>query len=219
MFRRILLTALLAGGIAGLFASALQAWQVLPLLHAAEDIERGPSHGHDGAGPWEPADGLERTGYTVLANLLTGIGFALMLGGAMALRGRDVDVRRGVLWGLAGYGAFALAPALGLPPELPGTMAADIEARQAWWLATTAASAAGIALLVLTRRGWLQAVGAGLLVLPHLWGAPQPEGVAGLMPAELAARYAAATLVTTALFWVVLGGATGHFFRRLGKGV
>lgn len=34
---------------------------------------------------------------------------------------------------MAGFAAFTVAPALGLPPELPGMMAADLGPRQARW--------------------------------------------------------------------------------------
>lgn len=215
VFRRILLTALIAGAVAGLFTTAMQAWQVLPILHAAERLEEGEPHEHHGAGPWEPAPGLERAGFTLLANLLTGIGFAMMLSGAMAVRGRDTSAREGVLWGAAGFAAFTLAPSLGLPPELPGTMAADIASRQAWWLATAAATAGGCALLVFGRAAWTRVAAVGLLAVPHIVGAPPPPGYAGLIPAELAAHYVAATLVTAGLFWLVLGAAAGHVYSRL----
>lgn len=41
---------------------------------------------------------------------------------------------QGLLWGLAGCATFVLAPTLGLPPELPGTAAADLTLRQTWWI-------------------------------------------------------------------------------------
>lgn len=228
MFRRMLLAAVLAGGIGGLFASALQAWQVVPLIHAAEryEAEGRASHGaagheHEQGHEHEPAamaepEGAVRVAMTVVSNLTAAIGFALVLIGAMSIRGAPVNARRGVAWGLGGFAAFAAAPALGLPPELPGTMAADLFARQGWWAFTAAATAGALWLLAFRREPAALAIAVGLLVLPHVVGAPHPEGFAGLIPAELAARYAAAVLVTAGLFWVVLGALAGHFWRRFG---
>jgi predicted cobalt transporter CbtA len=75
---------------------------------------------------WEPEDGIEKTAYTLLADLLTGIGFALLLAAGLALQGGTVTWRTGPFWGLAGFATFTLAPGLGLPPELPGTETAPL---------------------------------------------------------------------------------------------
>jgi adenosylcobinamide kinase/adenosylcobinamide-phosphate guanylyltransferase len=50
-----------------------------------------------------------------------------------------------MFWGLAGFAVFTLAPGLGLPPELPAMPAADLLARQVWWIGTAAATAIGLA--------------------------------------------------------------------------
>ena len=49
---------------------------------------------------------------------------------------------------------------------------------------------------------------------PPAVGAPSHELTPAALPAELAAEFAAATLVVTGLFWLVLGGLTGYFSRR-----
>ncbi len=36
------------------------------------------------------------------------------------------------------------------------------------------------------------------------------------LPAELAAEFAVASLLTTCLFWLVLGGLAGHLYQKLG---
>ena len=52
------------------------------------------AHSHEAMGhehsdaAWEPADGLERTAFTVVINILTAIGYALMLIGLFVLRGK-----------------------------------------------------------------------------------------------------------------------------------
>jgi len=223
MFRQIFLTALIAGAVAGLLTAGVQRLRLIPLIERAEVYEDAAAqqsgHALEGmaAAEWEP-EGLERAAYTVLADLLAGIGFALMLTGAMAiagLRGHAIDWRRGLLWGAAGFLAFALAPALGLPPEPPGMEAAALAARQAWWLATALATAIGLALIVFVPQIWSRVAGAALVLLPHLIGAPQgPEG-ASAVPAAIATQFVVASLATTALFWLVLGGVSGWLYRRL----
>jgi len=126
-----------------------------------------------------------------------------------AVRGVAVGTRRGVLWGAAGFAVFVLAPAAGLPPELPGAIKAPLEERQLWWLFATAATAGGLGMLVFqARRAWL-GVGILLILLPHIIGAPQTEVHGSTMPAELAATYVGTTVGAMALFWVVLGGLAG----------
>src|SRR3546814_4839555 len=51
-----------------------------------------------------------------------------------------------------------LAPAYGLAPELPGMPAADLAARQVWWVGTALSTGAACLLLAKTRAGWAFAV-------------------------------------------------------------
>src|SRR4051794_7218722 len=87
--------------------------------HAAHshDAAQGDAHHHDAAA-WKPAEGLPRHAFTAAANVLTAIGFALLLAGIYALRGGAVSWHDGLLWGLSGFVIFTVAPGLGLPPEL-----------------------------------------------------------------------------------------------------
>lgn len=226
MFGRIILTALAAGLISGVFVWGAHMVKTTPLILAAEVYEdQAAGHQPTPASPeqapaaqpeeeWAPADGIERGAFTLLMDALTGIGFAFLLAGAISLSGRPIDWRRGVLWGLSGFAAFFAAPSFGLAPELPGMQAGDLDARQAWWLATAAATAAGLGLIALQPKTAIKALGAGLIVLPHLVGAPHPEFAPGNVPAEMAAEFAIATLVVTGLFWALLGGLTGYFYNR-----
>ena len=52
------------------------------------------------------------------------------------------------------------------------------------------------------------------IALPHLIGAPQPERIGGGVPPEIAAHFAAASLVTAAIFWCVTGWLAGTFWDR-----
>ena len=215
--RRIFFAGILAGLVAGLVATGLQSAKVTPLILAAEALET--PHTHEGEHAWEP-EGAQRLLFTALANILVGVGFGLLLSAGLALRqsaGAPVDARRGVLWGVAGFAAFALAPALGLPPELPGAASAALGVRQAWWLLTAIATSGGLALIAFAARTSWKALGLVLLVLPHAIGAPAAPHAQGGAPAELAAQFAVTSLAAAALFWIVLGGACGWLHRRLAR--
>ena len=231
MLKRIMLTALAAGAIAGVFMWAIQAATVTPLILHAEVFEQqmtsapagaaaGHAHGADHAAAdshaeWAPADGFERTAFTLMDDLVIAMGFAFILTGALALSGGAAGWRRGIVWGLAGFAAFSAAPALGLRPELPGMQAADLVARQIWWVGTVVATAAGMAIVFFAPRPVPLVLSAILILTPHIIGAPGHALAAGPLPATLVAEFAVASLVTVQLFWMVLGGATGYFFDRL----
>ena len=219
MIARVILIALISGTLAGWASTAVQALRLTPLILQAEAYETGdapeqPEHDRSELTPWDTTGGLERFLFTALANMLTGVGFGLLLAAAVVMRGKPVDFRACALWGMAGFATFAFAPALGLPPELPGSQAAELVARQLWWLATAGATGAGLALIVFARRPVLPLIGAALLVLPHILGAPHPERVGGSAPPELAASFAVLSLAAAAVFWVVLGASIGFLFGR-----
>jgi cobalt transporter subunit CbtA len=239
MLGRIVRTALVAGAIAGLFAWALQMARTTPLILKAEVYEemaekakaavspgqagaavQTSAHGHDaGAGKdeWEPGEGFARNAFTLLTSVITAIGFAFMLTGAIALSGRAVDWRQGIIWGLAAYAAFYVSPSLGLPPEVPGMDAAPLSHRQIWWLATAVVTALALALIFFAAKPAWKAVAVALIVAPHVIGAPAHVPESGPLPAALAAEFAVASLVTVGLFWMALGGLTGYFYRRFGN--
>lgn len=220
----------MAGLLAGAAITGFQALRVAPLILAAEVYESAAEsvqlhdahagHEHAAAAGWEPAEGLERTSYTLLANLVVGCGFGLLLAAAFAWReaagGRDTGAARGFLWGLAGFAVFSLAPSLGLPPAPPGSLTADLANRQSWWLFAVAATGAGLGLAVFARAWFWRLASLPLLALPHLLGAPQPPPGTSAVPAELATQFALASLATAAVFWMLLGTLDGWLYRRLG---
>jgi cobalt transporter subunit CbtA len=225
MLRRVFSAGLIAGCLAGFVMFAVHVVRIDPLIAAAEVYEDAAAAQHPdhdmAAHAWEP-EGWSRPAFTFLANLVIGAGFGLLLSGAFALRqaasGQGPDAREGVLWGIAGFAAFALAPAAGLPPIPPGMVVADILARQEWWLATALATAAGLALIAFARRPWGWIVAAALIVMPHLVGAPaRPEG-ADVVPPDLVANFVAASLVGAALFWLTLGGVGGWLYAAFARG-
>ncbi|SHH03094.1 cobalt transporter subunit CbtA [Kaistia soli DSM 19436] len=176
----------------------------------------GEAHHHD-EGAWQPADGFERSAYTLLANLLMGVAVSAILLGVMTLKGDPIDARRGVLWGLGGFFAASLLPALGLAPELPGTAAAEIGSRQLWWLGTAGASAIALALVVFARFYLLKLLGVMIAIVPHVIGAPPPPTLEAAYPAALGAEFVVASLVASALLWSLAGLSSAWLYQRLSR--
>jgi len=158
---------------------------------------------------WAPADGFERFAFSVLANIVTGIGFALVLVAVSEFAGGIGSWRQGVFWGLAGFAVFTLAPGLGLPPELPAMPAAELLPRQIWWTATVVATAAGLGLIAFRKSLPLAILAVALIVAPHIVGAPQPESFETPIPEGLHHQFVVAVTVTNLVFWLVLGAAVG----------
>lgn len=213
----IFIAAITGGLIAGLFLTGIQQFAVGPLILEAETYEAASAMSMPEA--WGPGDGLERLLYTAMTNVLTAVGFALLLSAAYALRG-GVDWRRGVLWGLAGFIAFSGAPSIGLPPELPGAAAGPLLERQVWWVATVVLTAGGLAVLAFVPRPAVKAAGLVLIALPHVvvGAPPHPEAAEGLAPAALEHRFIYASLITNGIFWMVLGALVAFVFGRLRGG-
>lgn len=236
IFRPIVFTAVLAGLIVGLVVSVAQGFGTVPLILAAETYENGgaAAHDHGAAAPadsaeaesahahepafWAPQDGLERTAYTALFNVITQIGFALVLTAGLVLSRRPISWREGFLWGLAGFVIFSWAPALGLPPELPGTPAAELGARQTWWIGTAVATAISLGLIAFVRTPLAAVAAVALFALPHVIGAPMLAEMESAVPKTLEHRFVVSALLTTLLSWSLLGALVGWFFRRFVAG-
>lgn len=240
--RNLLFVAALAGLAVGVAMALLQLFTTAPLIHAAEVYENaarmvetapaGHDHGaaasaHDHgttggtAEEWEPAEGFQRSGLTLVANLITAIGFGLLLVAASECAGGITGWRLGLVWGLAGFATFTLAPGLGLPPELPAMPAAELVPRQLWWVATVALTGGGLALIAFGRSSWLAALGCAALVIPHLIGAPQPTSSESPIPEDLHHRFVVAVTMTNLVFWLLLGAAVAlirpRFAAELGS--
>jgi cobalt transporter subunit CbtA len=230
LFQRIFFAAVLSGLAAGFALAAIHQWRAAPLILAAEVYENtAPAHEHateaEAAAPhehdaeaWAPQDGAERIAYTVLADVLASIGFALVLAAVSVLAGIDITLRNGLLWGLGGFIATALAPSFGLPPELPGMPAADLGARQVWWWATVLLTGAGFLAIAKFRTPVAIAIAAVLILAPHVVGAPQLVGEhESGVPAHLATAFASATLTSSAVFWLILGPLLGYLNERFAR--
>ncbi|WP_323006598.1 CbtA family protein [Pseudorhodobacter sp.] len=221
MFSKFLTSALFAGAVAGLIAGLLQLVFVQPVLLHAELYESGELLHFGGdlvtAHPILPGFDAVRDGLSLIFTMLTYTGYALILVAVMSVaegRGARIDGRIGMMWGIAGFVTFHLAPAFTLAPEVPGVAAAEISARQIWWFSTVAA--AGVALWLITfAHSWaLRGLAVVLLAAPHLIGAPEPDSFTGSVPPEIAALFAARALGVGLAAWVLLGAFAGYFWRR-----
>ncbi|MCP3418216.1 CbtA family protein [Bradyrhizobium brasilense] len=233
-FRSIVFSSVIAGFIVGLVVTAVQQFGTVPLILRAEAYEKAATHKHEAAAPpqailvhdhadhdhgaeaWEPRDGLERNVYTAGANILTAIGFALLLCGFLAVRsgatGERISWHEGLMWGLAGFAVFTIAPGLGLPPELPGVPTAPLLSRQIWWVTAVLATAAGLGLIVFRRSMPAAIAGVVLIMLPHLIGAPELEHVETNVPSSLSHQFMVAVTLTSLVFWSLLGSLTSAAF-------
>ena len=224
MVKNLFVSAICAGIVAGLIAALLQFIFVIPVLLEGELFETGARlhFGNDGSpqsdrGVPGLGDDWGRHSMTVAFNIITYTGYGLILAAMIsyaALKGSFTPSRQGITWGLCGFIAVQLAPAIGLPPELPGTLAAEIGPRQMWWLGTIVATAIGMGLIAFG-RSYLPLCGIAIILVPHLVGAPHLDAFFGVAPPELAAEFATLSLGTSAAGWAVLGYVVAEVLRRL----
>jgi len=221
MFKKIVFSAAAAGLLAGLIVSAVQSIWMIPLILKAEKYEAATTAASMTVSPatfygkkiTTPSAETSRTALTTLSNVIIAIGFAFLLIAGFAVKG-EVDWHKGTFWGIGGFVAFSLAPSLGLPPELPGTFAAPISARQLWWLLTALLTAGGLALSAFSPGWGWKTLGAALIAVPHVLGAPYSAKHGGLSPEALIHQFTAASIPTSMIFWILLGGLSGFFFHH-----
>lgn len=224
MLMRILAGGLIGGVAGGIVVGAVEAVTAVPLILHAEEFEvqdvasaaqvlLAHAHATDAAGHGEEG-GAMRLFLTFLATIAAAVGYMWMLLAVMHARGTQVTVATIIPFAVAGFFATGLAPALGLPPELPGASAAALELRQIWWVGTAVATAVGLSAMFFGRTLPWVAAGVVLIVLPHLIGAPHPHEMESRVPAELAAGFASTSLVIQALIWIVPAAITGYAMSR-----
>lgn len=229
--RNLILSALMVGVISGLCYGLFQQLQINPIIYAAEvyevaepvaehhgNDEAPVAHSHDHSEAWSPEEGLQRIVATLVANISIAFALSLIMISLMALHNQKsnkpkLNIYTGALWGVAAMFSFFVAPALlGLHPEVPGTIAADLENRQYWWIFCAFASSAGIAISYYA-KGFLKLVGLILIALPHLVGAPMPElhGFANTEPAavkalgELSQQFYLMTAIGMFILFILMG--------------
>ncbi|MDQ7746629.1 CbtA family protein [Hydrogenophaga pseudoflava] len=248
LFHRLIWAALAVALAVGTLQTALHQLWAVPLLLEAERFEdqkavaappaahahnEEHAHVHD-EDAWAPADGAERTFWTWVANVLHGFGLALLALVALTAwvwrrgSGPASPERTTPVWLLAmgvaaaGFLSLHLWPSLGLHAEIPGMDAAELGARQRWWLLSAVSAGAACACLAFARGHWRWAVAAALLALPFAVGAPQlqadplagfaPEAQAVLRP--LGQQFVVVTHGVAVGLWMSLGLACAWAFAR-----
>lgn len=241
MFRHLVTSAVFAGFAAGVFAALLQFVFVEPVLIEAELYESGakvhfaampvtgqthdqmgmpapgPAAAETASDPAKPGFDLARYGQTLIFMALVHVGYGLLMVAGFALAERDgatLSPRAGLIWGLAGFIAVQLAPAIGLAPELPGLAAADLTGRQVWWVGSVGCTAGALWLIAFGRNWAVWGAAVALLALPHLIGAPEVTEMTGPVPPELAAKFVGRSLGLGLAGWVLLGLLAASFWRR-----
>lgn len=240
MIRQIFLTAILTGLLAGLALTGIQSVRVTPLILAAEEYEEGElipysshaqtqshthaaseahteikpteEHSHDEEA-WGPKDGFERLFFTFVANVFLSTGWAFILC-AVYMYLKELSILKGVIAGGIGYLVFFALPSTGLSPELPGTLASALEHRQAWWIGTVLCSAVGFAIIFFNTNKVFRVCAFGLILLPHIIGAPVPDVHGGTAPLEMFNAYVKATFISNGIFWLILGAISVTLFQR-----
>lgn len=180
--------------------------------HSHDSAEASQEHGEDGE-----VSTVTRNLWTTVFFGLVYVAYALILVagfGLVRVYDKAITAREGLLWGIAGFAAFQLAPAMGLAPELPGTVAADLGARQVWWWATALSTATALGLLGYGRGVVPVILAVGLLAAPHVVGAPELEGFSGVAPPEVAGAFATRVLGVGLAVWAVMGWVAGFVWAR-----
>ena len=223
MTKNIFTSAVFAGIAAGLIAALLQFVFVIPALLEGELYETGArihfaTDGSPESDRGAPGLGDEwgRHTMTVAFNIVTYVGYGLILAALIAFaatRGVVTAPKQGLIWGICGFIAVQLAPAIGLPPELPGTPAAEVGPRQLWWSLTIIFTAAGLGLVAFGRT-YMPLLGVVLIATPQLLGAPHLDAYYGVSPPELSAEFATLSLGAAAAGWACLGFFVAYFQHR-----
>lgn len=218
MLRKLLIPGILSGLIAAVLLTIVQQNYVVPLILQAETYETQSSeqshsnHSHNDTQEeqqeWAPENGTERTFFTLMTNTLLGIGFSLLIITLMTATEYS-GWQSGLVWGLAGFCVFCLAPGLGLPPELPGAVQVELEHRQLWWAATVISTAIGLSLLFLNPAFTFRIVGILFIIAPHFFISTITIETISPVPKDLSNSFIIASSVANILFWSAIGTLNG----------
>jgi cobalt transporter subunit CbtA len=230
MIQKVFINAVIAGFAAGLIAATLHLFFIQPLLLEAELYESGALiHGGQNNMNLNPdvhshehkhLEVLARNSLTVLFLCLIYVSYSLILAACFGISEyckRPIKKHTGIIWGICGFAALQLFPAFGLPPEVPGSSSANIEARQLWWVLTAIATAIGLAAVFWNKSIAVKIIGLGIISVPHIIGAPAPKEFQGVVPPELASHFASRSIAAGFIIWTFLGVFLTHLWIKKSK--
>ena len=224
--RSIIYSTLLAAFVAAAIMIVAQQFWLNDLLTKAEQLQANQvssvaakQHGNHHHGQHHHGDKTERVAVwqSFIAHFFTAWGYGLLLCGLIHLGRRRFSWQIGLLAGFGGFIVFMLAPSLGLPPSLPGSPLAPLEARQMWWLLSVLCGI--VALWMLFQRSMrFRAAAIAVASIPYIIVSP-PESSAVLLPqlSALNQQFFYITLLTTLVFWLLLGSISGWMLSRLAR--
>ena len=222
MFSRIIVSSLFAGALGGIIAGLFQWYFIQPVLLHSELYEAGILKHFDGSrnGAHPDLNYLQpiRDGLSLIFSMLIYSGYAIILISAMTLRQQKyktpISLHQGIVWGISGYIAMHLAPAVSLPPEVPGVAAAELQPRQIWWFATTLLTAGGLWIIAFSGKAIHFIIGVAFILAPHVIGAPEPDIFTGPAPTEIGALFASRALGIGLVSWAILGWLSAFFLQK-----
>lgn len=205
---RVALIAGLAGALAALVFDLLVAEGVIDRAIALE--ESGP-HSH-ALGVPEPFSRSGQKGGLVVGELALGLGFGLLLAGALTFLTPLVASPRRLWLLVVGAAAWSVVvlPAVAYPALPPGVASGlGTGERQLLWLAAVAIGLASFAAAALAWRR-SRVLAAAVLVVPTVLAALLPDQRAAATDGSLLFEFRAAAVVSQVLFWSAL--AAGGFW-------
>ncbi|BCE00792.1 CbtA family protein [Marinicellulosiphila megalodicopiae] len=195
-FKNTLIAALLCALVSSVVLSSVQTLWVTELIFEAEVFENQPSEidHHDLADDHHSVSSDHHAGQTtqsshhdhgesnvvssrflntVLVNFILSFGLSVVFINALILK-KGIKPIQIALFGVIGFCAIYFVPTLGLPAEIPGMQAVDIQKRQIWWLSAVIATLIGGYILMFSH--WkFKILGAVVLCVPFIIGAPHLE--------------------------------------------
>ncbi|GIS88595.1 MAG: hypothetical protein CM1200mP18_13050 [Gammaproteobacteria bacterium] len=117
--------------------------------------------------------------------------------------------RRSTLGDRGGFATFFFSPALGLPPELPGTTVTEMGPRQLWWLFAGTFTGKRVVAAHSGSPGWLKGFpGAALLPGTAPGRCPSSGKPIGCCARSADECFLRATAIVNAIFWLFLGAVS-----------
>ncbi len=212
MLMNIIRSGVFAGLVAGIVTVILQLLFAVPIIAKSELFETGQIVFANNGVPFVKVSDIVAQmrsipviANTVVATILTCIGFGLILSAGIQLRNTNITVKQGAVWGIFAFMAFILAPSSGLPPELPGSGADTVYGRQGWWFLTVLLTIFGLWNLAFKEKLINIFIGVFLIAFPHIIGSPHPEAYIGPVPPELSAHFVSISLSISMIMWILIG--------------